>query len=153
MGKRFAKLTALQVERLTKPGYYGDGLGLYLQINANGRKSWIFRYERLGRERYMGLGPLHQVSLLDARKAALEARRCLVRREDPLERKRQQAEEQQREEERHLRFDACVTQYLQAHTDGWRNAKHRQQWKNTLHTYVLPHFGSVPAREVTRNTC
>lgn len=148
MVKRFAKLTALQVEHLAKPGHYGDGLGLYLQINPNGQKSWIFRYERLGRERYMGLGPLHKVSLLDAREAAREARQCLVNGEDPLEKKRQQVEEQQREEARNLRFDACVAQYLQDHADAWRNAKHRQQWENTLRTYVSPHFGSVPAREV-----
>lgn len=34
MGKSFAKLTALQVENLAKPGQYGDGRGLCLQINA-----------------------------------------------------------------------------------------------------------------------
>ena len=94
MAKRFAKLTALQVERLAKPGHYGDGYGLYLQINANGKKSWIFRYEIRGRERYMGLGPLHQVSLLQAREAARELRYCLVNGDDPLEKKRQQIEEQ-----------------------------------------------------------
>jgi integrase len=148
MDKRTAKLTALQVERLTKPGHYGDGLGLYLQVNANGQKSWIFRYERLGRERYMGLGPLHKVSLVNARDAAREARQCLVNGEDPLEKKRRQIEEQQREEQRNLRFDACVALYLQAHADAWRNAKHRQQWENTLRTYVSPHFGSIPARQV-----
>jgi hypothetical protein len=37
------KLTALQVAREKKPGLYGDGAGLYLQVNDHGSKSWIFR--------------------------------------------------------------------------------------------------------------
>jgi hypothetical protein len=31
---------------------------------------------------------------------------------------------------------------------SWRNAKHRQQWENTLATYAFPTFGSVPVAEV-----
>jgi integrase len=35
---------------------------------------------------------------------------------------------------------------MKAHESGWRNAKHRQQWHNTLSTYVYPSIGrlSVP---------
>jgi hypothetical protein len=63
-------LTALKVARLKEPGRYADGLGLYLQITLSGVKSWILRYERAGRERWMGLGPLHTVSLKEARERA-----------------------------------------------------------------------------------
>jgi hypothetical protein len=41
------KLTALKVERITAPGRYGDGAGLYLQASQVGNalsKSWLFRY-------------------------------------------------------------------------------------------------------------
>jgi integrase len=31
---------------------------------------------------------------------------------------------------------------------SWRNAKHRQQWRNTLTTYVSPVFGSVPVQDI-----
>ena len=61
------KLTALKVARLSKPGRYADGKGLYLQITKALVKSWIFRYERDGKERYMGLGATHTVSLAEAR--------------------------------------------------------------------------------------
>jgi hypothetical protein len=27
---------------------------------------------------------------------------------------------------------------------GWKNAKRRQQWTNTLKTYVYPVFGDLP---------
>src|SRR3546814_9951842 len=31
---------------------------------------------------------------------------------------------------------------------SWRNDKHRQQWKNTLATYVYPVIGELPVAEV-----
>jgi hypothetical protein len=92
MSMQLANLTAMQIQHFTEPGNYRDGGGLYLQINPQGKKSWIFRYELFGRERYMGLGPLHSVSLADARIAAREGKRCLLDKVDPLEKKRQEAD-------------------------------------------------------------
>ena len=59
-------LTVKQVSKLSKPGRYGDGRGLYLQITPAGVRSWLLRYERDGRERAMGLGPIHDFSLDEA---------------------------------------------------------------------------------------
>ena len=70
-------LTVKGIESLKRTGRHPDGHGLYLKINANGIKSWIFRYERGGRERFMGLGPLHTVSLKAARDRARRAREQL----------------------------------------------------------------------------
>jgi hypothetical protein len=50
------RLTAVAVSKTTQPGRYGDGQGLYLQISKWGTKSWLFRFERGGRERQMGWG-------------------------------------------------------------------------------------------------
>ena len=36
---------------MSKPGLYGDGDGLYLQVAAGGTKAWILRYMRAGRAR------------------------------------------------------------------------------------------------------
>jgi Arm domain-containing DNA-binding protein len=38
------KLKALNVAREKRPGTYGDGGGLYLQVAKGGSKSWIFRF-------------------------------------------------------------------------------------------------------------
>jgi len=38
------KLKALNVAREKRPGLYGDGGGLYLQVTERGSKSWIFRF-------------------------------------------------------------------------------------------------------------
>ena len=54
-------LTVKGVEKLLKkdaqPGVHLDEKGLYLQVIGEGSRSWLFRFERNGRERWMGLGP------------------------------------------------------------------------------------------------
>ncbi|MDR0716859.1 MAG: Arm DNA-binding domain-containing protein [Azoarcus sp.] len=47
------KLTAPKLACLSKPGRYGDGGGLYLQITKRLTKGWIFRYQRGGLEQYI----------------------------------------------------------------------------------------------------
>lgn len=45
--------------------------------------------------------------------------------------------------------DKAVAQaYIAANEDSWRNPKHRQQWRNTLATYVYPVIGDMPVAEV-----
>ncbi len=56
------KLTAARVAKLARRGRYNDGGGLVLQVSEWGTKAWIFRFEREGRERQMGLGPIHTLS-------------------------------------------------------------------------------------------
>ena len=45
-------------------------------------------------------------------------------------------------------FKHCAEQLIASHEVGWRNAKHRQQWKNTLATYVYPTLGHLPVSDV-----
>src|ERR1700677_1397226 len=79
------KLTAAAVRVATEPGLYGDGHGLYLQISTFDTKSWVFRYMIEGRARKMGLGPLHTVSLAEARKRAADARLKVLDGLDPVD--------------------------------------------------------------------
>jgi Arm DNA-binding domain len=81
-------ITALQVAKLNKPGRYAVGEGAYLQISQWGTKAWIFRYQRDGRQRHMGLGPASLITLAEARDKAREARRALLDGADPLTAKR-----------------------------------------------------------------
>lgn len=147
MARSIEKLTALKVRRACRPGRLSDGGGLYLQVTPAGVKSWVFRYAYLGREHFMGLGPLHAVSLVEARHAAQQARRHLFQGIDPLARKRRQRRRPSiRPEER--RFEACAEQYILEHAAGWRNDKHRRQWASTMRDYVYPHFGAIDVRKV-----
>lgn len=143
------RLTALQVQKLSKPGYHADGAGLHLCVKATGGKSWIFRYRYGGKEREMGLGPLHTVSLAEAREKALAQRKMLLDGVDPLAAK--QASEVQRKlaEASVITFDTAATSYIASHRAGWKNEKHAEQWTNTLTTYASPVFGSLPVADIT----
>lgn len=148
MANAINKLSALQVNRLSKPGLYGDGAGLYLQITKGGVKSWLFRYMRNGRARGMGLGPVHTVSLSNARIKALDVRRQLLAGIDPLDAKRQDQTLAKVGAVKVTTFDECCAAYIDAHSSGWKNAKHADQWRNTLATYASPYFGSLPISDI-----
>jgi hypothetical protein len=81
-------LTAKRVERLKTPGRYRDEHGLYLQVTNAENRSWIFRFERDGKEYAMGLGPTHTVSLSLAREKARAARLQLLDGVNPLQARR-----------------------------------------------------------------
>jgi integrase len=152
MAQKIQRLTALAVSRSSTPGLYADGAGLYLRVGRGGSKSWAFRYMLKGKPREMGLGGLNKVSLADARKKAGDARLLLSEGRDPLsERKVQETQRAAAEKlaaARTMTFDKCADAYISAHEVSWKNEKHRQQWRNTLTTYVSPVFGSVPVQDV-----
>jgi len=138
------KLTPLAIKRAKEPGLYGDGNGLYLQISQFGTKAWLFRFMRDGAARKMGLGPLHTVSLANARQKAAEARRKLVDGIDPITHRDAQRSAAKLEAAKAMTFEQCAEKYIGAHSDGWRNEKHRAQWSSTLKTYVYPVIGALP---------
>ena len=105
------RLKALAVAQNTTPGLYSDGGGLYLQIMKAGAKSWLFRYMRQGKARSIGLGPLHTVSLAQARLAAHACRGQLQEGIDPLAAKKDRQHAQRMDDARALSFRDCATQY------------------------------------------
>ena len=148
MARQLSKLTALQVTKLTKPGLYGDGGGLTLQITKAGVKSWLFRFMREGKAYGMGLGATHTFSLAEARQKALEARKLLADGLNPLAEKKQRLLAMALERARMMTFDQCSKAYIEAHKASWKNAKHLDQWTNTLATYASPVFGQLQVAEI-----
>ena len=138
----------MQVSKLTKPGLYGDGGGLTLQISATGAKSWLFRYMIAGKPFGMGLGPTHTVSLAEARHRALDARKLLLDDINPLAAKKQNRIAAALANAKMMTFDQCAEAYILAHKAEWKNAKHGDQWTNTLNTYASPFFGHLPVAEI-----
>lgn len=120
---------------------YADGGGLYLQISRSGTKSWIFRYALDGRSREMGLGPLHSVTLAEARDFALEARKLKHRGVDPIDARLQERRAKRLDDARAITFNQAAAVFLKANRVGWKNAKHAAQWETTLSTYAGPVFG------------
>lgn len=148
MGRQQQRLTALQVSKLTKPGLYGDGGGLTLQITPGGVKSWLFRYMMSGKPYGMGLGPTHTVSLAEARQKALSARKLIIDGINPLVAKKQDQVAAALANAKMMTFDQCAKAYILAHKAGWKNAKHADQWTNTIDTYASSVFGHLPVAEI-----
>jgi integrase len=148
MARQQQRLSALQVTKLTKPGLYGDGGGLTLQITTTGAKSWLLRYMVAGKPFGMGLGPTHTVSLAEARQKALDARKLLIDGINPLAAKKQAQIAAILANAKMMSFDQCAESYILAHKAGWKNAKHGDQWTNTLKTYASPVFGHLPVADV-----
>jgi integrase len=146
--RSLSRLNALTVGRLKEPGMYADGGGLYLQVSRSGTKSWIFRFAMNGREREMGLGPLHTIGLSDARLFATEARKLKLLGQDPIEARRAKREAKKLEDARALTFKQASATYIKANKAGWKNAKHAAQWEATLATYAEPVFGALPVAAV-----
>jgi integrase len=135
------KLTKKLVENLG-PGRHGDGNGLYLVVDPSGARRWIVRVVVKGQKNKkgaplrtdFGLGGADIVTINQARDRALEYRRMAKQGLNP-------------------RFNATreiptfeeVAQ--QVHIDRmptWKNAKHGQQWINTLRDYAFPKIGRMP---------
>lgn len=144
MARLIDKLTPLGVSKATKPGHYGDGAGLWLQVSATGSKSWIFRFTLAGKQREMGLGSVHTVSLPEARAKAKACRLILLEGKDPLETRKASKLAEALERAKMMTFDQCAAAYIAAHRSGWKNPKHASQWENTLATYASPIIGKMP---------
>jgi integrase len=135
------RLTASGVKGLREPGKYSDGNGLVLDVATPARRAWVFRYQRKGKARAMTLGSTDIMTLAQAREARDEAKRLLAQGVDPLDRRRVQ-------DAGGVTFADAASRYIGAHTAGWRNPKHRQQWTNTIETYTHPVIGKLDVREV-----
>lgn len=142
------KLSALGVRQLSKPGYYGDGAGLWLQVSKTGTKSWIFRYTVSGKQREMGLGPLHTVSLADARARAKDCRLLLLDGKDPIDERRTVKNAQTLARAKRITFEECAAKYIAVKRTDWKNAKHASQWENTLATYASPVIGALSVADI-----
>ena len=157
MTRAMHKLTARGVQTATKPGRHSDGGGLYLVVEARRgvegakqlSKRWVFIYRRKrdGRQSEMGLGGIAGVGLADARSLAADARKNLAAGRDPIE-ERRSAETAQRLAAIPRTFGAVAADLMAAKSPGWRNAKHRAQWRMTLKVYAGA-LNEKPVDEIT----
>ncbi|MCC6310731.1 MAG: integrase arm-type DNA-binding domain-containing protein [Trueperaceae bacterium] len=142
------KLTATQVKNLKEPGRYGDGGGLWLQVSQWGTKAWVYRFMMAGKARTMGLGPVDVVSLKDAREKATRAKALVLEGIDPIDAREGQRARQMAEAAKVITFEKAAEQYIAAQRDGWKNAKHGEQWTATLEAYAYPKIGKLSVADI-----
>ncbi|WP_295218357.1 site-specific integrase [uncultured Brevundimonas sp.] len=131
------RLTALAAKSLGI-GFHNDGAGLYLRVSDR-RKSWVYVYQWKGRRREMGLGSFSNTSLAEARIKCSAARALVKSGVDPLAKAGLSASPS---------FSAVAHEFIALKEAGWRNAKHRQQWANTLRDYAKP-IADMPVDAIT----
>jgi integrase len=136
------RLSTLKVSRAKSKGLIADGGGLYLRVAEAGTKSWIFRYGVAGRLRDMGLGPVHTITLAEARTLATECRKLRLQGIDPIAKRHAERATQRAAEAKAMTFVECAERYMASHEGAWRNATHRSQWVATLRDYVYPVIGA-----------
>ena len=148
------KLKPLDVERETRSGKYPDGDGLYLIVASRTSKNWSYRYWKDGKQRWLGLGSLKDVSLKDAR-LARDAARLRVKGDrstlgvDIVQEKRAAREEAKAVEIKLSlpAFEECAEIYIREHWSTW-SKKHRNQWPSSLKRYAYPTIGKLTIPEI-----
>lgn len=135
------KLTKKLVENLGA-GRHGDGNGLYLVVDPSGARRWIVRVVVKGQTNKngaplrtdFGLGGADIVTLNQARERALEYRRMAKQGLNPRFNAQQKIPT----------FEEVAQQVHIDRMPTWKNAKHGQQWINTLRDYAFPKIGRMP---------
>jgi integrase len=147
-------LTPLTVKN-ANAGRHADGGGLNLLVKDSGARSWVFRFMLDGKSRDLGLGSAagaDKISLAKARDLATALRLKVKAGVDPLaERQREAAEAvsaAQAAQIAGITFKHVAEAHIAANEGSWRNDKHRQQWRNTLATYVYPVIGDLPVADI-----
>jgi integrase len=141
-------LAPKRIGKLKKPGRYKDSesRGLYLQVGRTGSKSWLLRFELDGRERFMGLGSFEDFSLKEARQRARQQRQLLSDGVDPIEARLTARDAARKAEHENITFKDAAAKFISLHEAGWKNAKHRAQWRSTLAAYAYPQLGARPVK-------
>ena len=139
------KLTKRLVESLG-PGRHGDGNGLHLVVDPSGARRWVVRVTVKGQKNRngkplrtdFGLGSAILVNLQEARLRALEYRRMA----------RQGLSPRFSASNEIPTFEEVARQVHVDRLPTWKNAKHGQQWLNTLCDYAFPKIGRLPVDTV-----
>jgi len=120
-----------------------------MQITPKGGRTWLLRVAVGGKRREIGLGGFPDVTLALARERAREAKDKIRRGIDPVEERKAAKAALTAAKRRGLTFADATDRYLAAKLDAFKNAKHRQQWANTLETDAKPELGPMLVQQVT----
>lgn len=166
MPKKAKELSALEVKRLDKEGMHAVGTvpGLHLQVLPSGAKTWVLRVtvgqrmttdkslkhpgQWVQRRREIGLGGYPEVTLAMAHEKAREMRERIRAGIDPVAERHAARSALHAAAAAAITFEEAAKQYIAAHESGWRNAKHGDQWRNTLRAHAEPVLGKLVVSDI-----
>ena len=112
--------------------YFDQQNGLHLYVKESGRKYWVVRYTSNGKRRDKSLGPFPRVSLVEARRKALEHSLQTETNTFVVTTKKHQLNNQNIPT-----FEDFAKEYVETFAPDWKNPKHESQWRNTLKQYAF----------------
>lgn len=102
----------------------------------------------------MGLGSVSDITLQQAREAASEARKKVKESIGPIEARKDErdprAKERAEKKAKAVTFEQAARLYYDKNSAKWKNAKHAQQFLNTMRDYVYPVFGKTIVGEIDK---
>lgn len=134
-----------------KPRPHGAVVGLSLvPSKTKGRGSWRFMFTspETKKRRETSFGSYPEVGIADAGKQGMAARELIAKGIDPLE-ERERIKQEQLNVAAIPSFEAASLTLYKELLPSWKNAKHKQQWINTLETYVFPVIGDCSLDSLT----
>jgi integrase len=133
-----SKLTEQKCKSLLKTaGKYGDGANLWFVVSDSGTAKWVLRLQVAGKRREMGLGAYPMVSLKQAREDARKHTASAKGGTDPINVRSAQKVKARTTPS----FGECATAFIDNLRGSSRNAKHIQQWRNTITQYCPQMLG------------
>jgi integrase len=138
----------IAIERI-KPGHH-DRDGLYLRVQRSGSMSWLFRFMRARKERWMGLGRFPTFNLDEARERARLAQQQLADGIDPIDARREKraVETPAKAVIASMTFRAAALGFYKMNERKWRNEKSRDQFLSSMEAYVFPVIGNLPVTDI-----
>lgn len=139
------RLTAVGIRAAVPGEKLHDGGGLYAIKGENGGGKWVLRLTLHGRQRYMGLGSLNDVSLKEARAAAERWRAVAREGRDPIKERARLRREASRPETTlaAIAHDAFEARKAELKGDGRAG-----RWFSPVELHILPRFGKIPVEEI-----
>ena len=138
MARTIERLTLVFIRQTKKNGLHNDGGGLHLKVTDTGSKSYVFRYTLQGKEKRIGLGSIHTITLADARESARAARKMLLEGIDPGKANR----EKRAAKIAVPTFKEACARYISVMKSEWTNQKHIDTWESTLRMHIEPTIGA-----------
>ncbi len=141
-------ITHAHAQKVTTPcRIYDTQRGLQLWVKSAKAKYWLVRASHGGKRIELSLGRFPLISVQEARQKAAEVSAMLAKGVDPLAERR--AAKQASSDEPKVAFADFASIYIQSQRPSWRNAKHADQWVNTIETFANPIIGKKHPSDIT----
>jgi integrase len=142
---------------------YCDGGNLHLDCSMSKsgehvNRSWVFIYELpgsgsktqgiRGKRRYLGLGSLSDVTIVQAREEARQCRELLRKGIDPLDHHRGERRANIAARENRVTFKDEAERFITLHSAGWEK-RFAADWRSSLELHAFAKIGDMPVDTIT----